>query len=270
MEVISFHHPGNTKLHPGLSRLFRKTLMSEKSLKIQPIQPEDLASSKSVDAITEGEQELYWTLNWTPEFYIQLAKQGFISTAVYLDQPGSPIPILLPEMQKAYSVLHWGNLHMSRSMQRWMKTDSFKEQSYRLSAPHNLQDVISGVRQCHGENCWIIEPYEDLLQQLLPYPSSDFQLLPVALLNKENHLVAGEIGYKVGNIYTSLTGFFDRSDPVHNHAGKLQMHLLAQQLEKQNISFWNLGHPGMQYKLDLGAKVFPRKEFLTIWRQENV
>ena len=241
--------------------------MSEKSLQIQPIQPEDLASPDSLEAILTGEQELYWTLNWTPEFYIQLATQGFISTAIYLDQPGTKIPILLPEIQKAYSVLLWENLHMSRSMQRWMQTDSFQEQEYHLSTPHNLREVILGVRQCHGENCWLIPPYEDLLQQLLTSP--DLQLLPVGLLNKENQLIAGEIGYKTGHIYTSLTGFFDRTNPVHNHAGKLQMHLLAQQLQEENISFWNLGHPGMQYKLDLGAKVFLRKEFLKIWRLEK-
>ncbi len=33
-------------------------------------------------------------------------------------------------------------------------------------------------------------------------------------------------------------------------------------LEKQGVLFSNLGQPKMQYKLDLGAIVYPRKEFL--------
>ena len=36
-------------------------------------------------------------------------------------------------------------------------------------------------------------------------------------------------------------------------------------LEKNNFSFWNLGHPYMQYKFDLGATSFSREEFLKRW-----
>lgn len=208
-------------------------------------------------------------MDWSPDFYIQLAKLGFISTAIYLDQPGTKIAILLPEIQKAYSVLDWDNLHISRSMQRWMQSDKFHEQEYRLSVAHDLAAIINGVKQCHAENCWLISPYEELLAKIDSISDPNFQLLPVGLLNKKGQLIAGEIGYRTGNIYTSLTGFFDRTNPVHNHAGKLQMHLLAKHLHEHNFAFWNLGHPGMQYKLDLGAKVFPRAEFLRIWSEHT-
>ena len=46
---------------------------------------------------------------------------------------------------------------------------------------------------------------------------------------------------------------------------KLQMVLLALYLEKNNYSFWNLGHPYMQYKFDLGAKLYSRDDFLKRW-----
>jgi hypothetical protein len=43
------------------------------------------------------------------------------------------------------------------------------------------------------------------------------------------------------------------------------MVLLALYLENNNYSFWNLGHPYMQYKFDLGAISFSREEFLKRW-----
>ena len=154
-------------------------------------------------------------------------------------------------------------------MERWLKSKNFQAQEYRLSLHHDLNDIMNGVKQCHSDNCWLIPPYANLLRQLRSIPDPNFQLIPVGLLNKDDHLIAGEIGYRTGRIYTSLTGFFDRSDPDHNHAGKLQMHLLAKHLEKQNFAFWNLGHPGMQYKLDLGAKALPRTEFLSLWEEHS-
>jgi len=43
------------------------------------------------------------------------------------------------------------------------------------------------------------------------------------------------------------------------------MTLLSQYLEKNQYSFWNMGHPYMQYKIDLGAKILSREEFLIKW-----
>ena len=40
---------------------------------------------------------------------------------------------------------------------------------------------------------------------------------------------------------------------------------LAKYLEKENYAFWNLGHPYMQYKFDLGAIKYSRDEFLKRW-----
>lgn len=39
-------------------------------------------------------------------------------------------------------------------------------------------------------------------------------------------------------------------------------------LENNKFSFWNLGHPYMQYKFDLGAKLYAREEFLKKWLVE--
>ena len=81
--------------------------------------------------------------------------------------------------------------------------------------------------------------------------------------------MAGEIGYRVGRVYTSLTGFFDRHDPELRNVGKLQLVLLARHLQAAGFAFWNLGQPEMQYKRDLGARVLPRPVFLRRWFSES-
>ena len=129
---------------------------------------------------------------------------------------------------------------------------------------------MNGIQKGHGCNSWLIQPYQDLLSEILFTSDTNFKLQPVALLNKEGELIAGEIGYRIGKVYTSLTGFMDRSNPDHNHAGKLQMYLLAKYLQEEGIQFWNLGHPGMQYKLDLGAEILPRNQFLSMWEKHVI
>jgi Leu/Phe-tRNA-protein transferase len=106
----------------------------------------------------------------------------------------------------------------------------------------------------------------ELLRQLADTdPEANFRLTATGLLARDGELIAGEVGYEVGKVYTSLTGFFYRENRLDNHAGKLQLHLLAGELEVRGFAFWNLGQPEMAYKIQFGAEVVPREEFLRRW-----
>lgn len=70
--------------------------------------------------------------------------------------------------------------------------------------------------------------------------------------------------YIIGRTYTSLAGFSSREKEYANY-GTAQLVLLAQYLEENDFAFLNLGQPYMPYKLDLGAKVYEREEFLELW-----
>ena len=204
-------------------------------------------------------RDVYWSLDWSADFYVALVKAGFISTAC---EVGEGIRVLIPEIQKAYAVLDWENLHTSRSLRRWLRSEDCVTQAFELSVGHDLPAVIAEIRRCHGSDNWLIAPYCQLLKKLMAEARSDFEIIPVGLVNQAGQLVAGEIGYRFGDSYTSLTGFADRS---HKNAGKLQLRKLAEYLRDAGFAFWNLGHPHMQYKLDLGAKITERKEFLQRW-----
>ena len=174
--------------------------------------------------------------------------------------------LLLPEIQSAYALLDWENLHASKSMRRWMRSEDYQRHEFRLEVGYDLLEIADRIRQAHPDN-WLKGNYLSLLKELRGKRWDGFELMPVALLTGSGQLVAGEIGYRTGSIYTSLSGFFDREEKQFNHAGKLQLHLLAGYLERSGFSFWNLGHPYMPYKTELGAKITPRAEFLERWRE---
>ena len=93
----------------------------------------------------------------------------------------------------------------------------------------------------------------------------NFELLTFELYSKiDSSLIAGEIGYKIGKVYTSLTGFFNRTKEYNNY-GNLQLVLLSNYLQENDYKFWNLGHACLQYKLDLGANILKREDFLKLW-----
>ena len=247
--------------------------MSESQESIYPISSEVLGAESLVQAILTAKETLYWSREWDSRFYIRLAELGFITTAIDYeapdagDEPLVSVPLLIPEIQEAYAVLDWENRHIGRTLRRWMQSSACTSKNYKLIVGCNLSTVVEGIRKCH-QPCWLIEEYEHLLEALMKDSTHrDFELIPVGLEASGYGIVAGEIGYRIGRTYTSLTGFLNRENHTHNHAGKLQMHLLAEHLEALGIAFWNLGHPGMQYKLDLGARVLPRKRFLQRWQK---
>jgi len=230
---------------------------------IQQILVDDLLDPERLDEICRRRQTHYWSQDWSPEFYILLAKAGFIS--VCLQDPGFG-QVLIPEMQSAHAVLDWQDRHCERSMRRWQRSSHFASQNYRLSLEHDFDAVVAGIHEAHGEKNWLQGRYVELLRQLVNTgEKSDFRLIVVGLLARDHELIGGEVGYQVGKTYTSLSGFLRRENPIDNHAGKLQLHLLAEELERRGFAFWNLGHPGFDYKVRFGAKIIPRGEFLKRW-----
>jgi len=69
-------------------------------------------------------------------------------------------------------------------------------------------------------------------------------------------LAAGELGYTVGSIYTSLTGFTAESS-----AGSVQLAALGKLLIQHEFTVWDLGME-MAYKRSLGSHLIPRQDFV--------
>lgn len=214
---------------------------------------EDLLDEFILHGIYDDENhDYYWSDDFSTEFYITLAKVGFIT--VGLENEGKEV--LLPQIQTHYALLDHKDLHISHHVQKLLYRQPF---TFTINA--RFTEVIDGIKACH-ENCWINTSYETLLHQLYTGDFEDFKLICTEVSDSlTNTLVAGEIGYLCNNIYTGLTKF-SLKEKAYTNWGTLQRVVLTQYLTSIGIHFSNLGQPQMQYKLDLGARIYPRKAFL--------
>ncbi len=201
----------------------------------------------------------YWSDDWSEEFYIALAKAGFVSTS-HESKEGL---LLLPELQFDYAVLDFKDLHISKKVKKLIRKNSCL---FCINSKFN--EVIQKISIYHKYN-WLKEEYVTLLKNLYKNSTQydNFKIISVELISKESdELVAGEIGYIIGKTYTSLSGFSSREKKYANY-GTLQLVLLAKYLQENNFAFWNLGHSHMQYKQKLGCKTYSRNKFLSRWTQ---
>lgn len=235
--------------------------MQQRSRSIPYITIDDVTNSDILEKYIYSNLDInyYWSDDFSIEMYIALAQTGFIS--VSHEHEGKLL--LLPEMQEAYAVLDFKDLHISK------KVATLKNRlGYRLEFNTRFDDVLTSIQTAY-ENCWIVGEYAQLMQTLSKHIYEEFSLFSTELIDSSTgELIAGEIGYITHNIYTSLSGFHNTSK-YYQSWGTMQLVLLGQHLQQEQIRFWNLGHPYMEYKTDLGAKVLTRGEFLEKWRNTN-
>ena len=233
---------------------------------IHPILPGDLDEETLRERFYPNlKRTFYWSDDWDPDFYVALARAGFISISHRDPEHGA---LLLPELQLRYAVLDWENLHVSRRVQKLMRSTWFEDQGIELRVVRDHACVLDRVLDYHGRRTtWLTRPYRDLLAELPTAADAGFALQGVELWSNEQELlVAGEFGYTLGSTYTSLSGFCTRPDPQWRDCGTLQMVLLATRLKERGFAFWNMGHPSQAYKRALGARLFERGTFLKRWQ----
>jgi len=228
--------------------------MSDIQLGIYPLYYEDVTDPYILTQriYPNMRKNYYWSDDFSPEFYIAQAKAGFIAvTDTYDGQE-----LLLPEIQFSYTLLHFDDLHISRKVERIIRKKAPK-----LTITTDIVPTIKRIRNYH-KACWLSEKYEQTLlgTQMI---DDDFQLI-AAYVEEEGSMISGEIGYIIGNTYTSLSGFSSKEKQYRNY-GTLQLVLLAQYLKENSFAFWNLGQSYMPYKFQLGAKQYERSRFLEIW-----
>lgn len=207
---------------------------------------------------TNLKENYYWSNDFSEDFYIELANFGFISISASFDDQF----VLLAEMQFNYSVLQFKDLHISKKVKKLLNKNN-----YEFKVNNDFKSVIERIENYH-KNSWCEKDYKELLFNLITYKHKniDFKLNCFEVY-EDNILTACEIGYSIGKTYTSLSAYTNKD--YKNH-GSLQLVLLSFHLEEKNYDFWNLGHSSMQYKIDLGAKILKRKDFLNIWNKSNV
>jgi len=209
------------------------------------------------------EQTLFWSPQWDPDFYIDLARAGFISISHAHPDHGS---VQIAELQASYAVLDWENLHRSGHLRRLIRSGRLEEEGIELHVSSSCERVIERLIDYHRPGTWLSPPYRTLLGELSGGDQAHFGLRATELWSrKHDYLIAGELGYTIGKTYTSLSGFTTRPNRQWRHFGTLQLVMLAERLRDHGFAFWNMGHTRQRYKLALGARVIPRGDFLKRW-----
>ncbi len=222
---------------------------------IDYISYEDVTSNTTLETVVYPNmyKNYYWSDDFSAENYVALAKAGFISvTEEYNGQE-----FLIPEIQYKYALLDFENLHISKKVQKLLNQKTFT-----LEFSSELDEVFEAINALH-KSSWLTPKYLNMLKETQELESS-FKVQSIEL-REDGKLVAGEIGYIISKTYTSLSGFSNREKCYRNY-GTVQLVLLAKYLEKNGFDFWNFGHPYMDYKLALGAKIYEREDFLKRWK----
>jgi hypothetical protein len=246
----------------------------EKTWDSGPVDPREALDYLSIDnlnlvhrdTLAGGLLEYFRTDDWSPGFYRTQARLGFIAIT---DSVSGSVQ-LLPQLQTAYAVLDWENLIIDRRVEKILRGPRMEEEKIRLRIDSKPFTVLNFLATQWKDSTWLVPRYADLIRKLASPEErardEGFRIWGVTLTVGDPGIpVAGELGYTIGKTYTSLSGFFRREKKEYSNFGKLQMVLLAEALERAGIAFWNLGHPYMDYKTALGARILPRKEFLERW-----
>jgi Leu/Phe-tRNA-protein transferase len=196
----------------------------------------------------------YWSDDFSAENYVALAKAGFISVT----EKHQGEELLIPEIQYTYALLDFKDLHISKKVQKLLNKKFFV-----LDISNDLDEVFEAINTLH-KNSWLSSKYLNMLKEVQKLDSS--VKVKSVTLREDGKVIAGEIGYVIGKTYTSLSGFSNREKCYRNY-GTVQLVLLSEYLEENGFDFWNLGHPYMDYKLALGAKIYERDDFLRRWRK---
>ncbi|RXJ70053.1 hypothetical protein CRV08_00375 [Halarcobacter ebronensis] len=203
-------------------------------------------------------ENYYWSDDFSNEFYIKAAQCGFITTSMYTKDN---LFILLPEIQYEYAILNFEDIKIDKKVKKILE-----KKEYKFTINERFDEVLNKIQGYH-KNSWINDNYIKIINNIKNTKlNSNFKFITIEVSDLvTNKLISGEIGYKIGKTYTSLSGFTTR-EKKYNYWGKLQLVLLNDFLKNNDYKLWNLGHPQLQYKIDLGAKIYNRKDFIDRWK----
>lgn len=204
-----------------------------------------------------------------PTLIGQLMIEGFLTIA-------SPY-FLLPKLHEQRCIIdlksdHSNGIHISKSTKK-------KANRFVLTTNQAFDDIITRCHNQHGTTCWLYPQLVAAFRTIFEQTKNNGSFITKIIDNKSSSsssprlchlrfysievwnsttgkLAAGELGYTVGSIYTSLTGFSDEDS-----AGSVQLAALGAILTKQQFTMWDLGME-MGYKRSLGSILMQRDQFV--------
>ena len=232
-----------------------------------------LLANLSNDAISSCNYFLFTGTDdecWDPVLNARLAWEGFF--VITADIEGSPVP--LPELQPYYGVLLWPNFERSKCVRKELaklRNDHYPQYSTLPASRQRKGKSISSSAACktaqihqryklincadptrtwklldmyHDHN-WLTKRYFDTMVAASSDETVNFVMHCIELYEEDADVgstlpLAGEIGFSIGRVYTSLSGW-TQVRSAKNY-GTVQLCLLGRWLQKLRYAFWSLGH----------------------------
>ncbi|TMW66182.1 hypothetical protein Poli38472_003947 [Pythium oligandrum] len=204
--------------------------------------------------VFHSQEDFYVSRFFDPVLLAHLMYEGFLPIAS--EHRGQCF--LLPKLhRKRCMMLLDAPEHVPKSVKK-------RGKKYKLVLNKDFDGVVKGCHAQHGIP-WLYPPivagfktlFEAGTQGIELFPGRRVRFYSVELVDvSTGELVAGELGYTVGKVYTSLTGFSGLSG-----AGTVQLHALSKVLYLSGFEVWDLGM-SMPYKMSLGASDMDRDDFL--------
>ena len=120
--------------------------------------------------------------------------------------------------------------------------------------------AIAKVSEIKGEN-WMCRSLRNIFTYMHRHPAQfTTRMVSIEVWDERDVMVASEVGYCVGSIYTSLSGV-----TLVSGAGSVQLAVLGCTLKACGFTHWDFGME-MQYKVDLGGVNHPRAEWVSFVR----
>jgi Leu/Phe-tRNA-protein transferase len=202
---------------------------------------------KLLESVREMKEDFTWSVSFDTQLVANLARHGFLPMCI---QAFSDYAVLAPKLHKKRCIMDFSDLHVPKSVKK-------RSSRFRVSVDECFDYCIKMCCEQHGDHCWfypaLIKAYKNIFRS--PNGVNGVSMHSVEVWFGDD-VVAGEIGYACGGVYTSLSGFSNKDS-----AGTIQCCCIPKLLKASNFDFWDLGMT-MEYKTKLGGRAVPRHEFL--------
>ena len=203
---------------------------------------------RAVELVEARAGEFCASLRIDSEMVAKVCRFGFLP----MSEDFSGHELLLVKVHEDRCLLDPEELHVSKSTRR-------RSRGLELAIDHEFDGCLDAIVAHHPQR-WLTDRLCESIRTLHRAPRHGVAMHSVEVYDGAR-LVAGEIGYTCGAVYTSLSGFHRVSG-----TGAVQLATLGVILRDAGFVFWDLGMV-IEYKLELGARVFGRHEFLELYRQ---
>jgi len=185
-----------------------------------------------------------------PDFIDQVIYHGYFPMSISGFKKNEYLMAIKCHVKRCYVRLNQ-DLHVENSARK-------RSSKFQLSIDNAFDQVVNMVVVQHGQN-WLCDLIQKSFREIYQNPSKFRSKIHSIEIWQDDKLVAGELGYCCGPIYTSLTGAF-----IQAGAGTVQLITLGRLLEQAGFQIWDFGM-SMPYKVNLGGKTVERQEWLDLY-----